>query len=307
MEISNIKQLNDKISQLNSRAAQVNNERNQNIGKRDTLIQQREKLLQQYKEKYGVELTPETLDSEIQKVMSEKEQEATKLENVLNAISSGDYSMANSLMGVKYEETVSRSSEINANLIVAETEIMHRNFSTDVQQSAEPQAEAQQTYTPQVEVAQSEPTQAEVAPPVAQPTVQQSQPSNFPFGGQASVHEVAQPSSTPQTGQVVPPPASAGQDTQGLGDMLMNMFGAEPTSTKANATDEVPPVAPPPQSVIKPPQSGNPLAQFSQPVNPNSNVGGLNLDSSPVAPPPQAGNPMAQFEHLFNGTAFNGN
>lgn len=303
MEISNIKQLNDRVTQLNSRAAQVNNERNQNIGKRDTLIQQREKLLQQYKEKYGVVLTPETLDAEIQKVMSEKEQEANKLESVLNAISNGDYSMANSLMGVKYEETVARSSEMNANLIVSETEILHRDFNTAVPQNTSQEQPVSAPAPVETPVAQPEIAQ----PEIAQPEVQQTQVGAFPFGGQASVHEVTP--STPQSAQVVPPPASAGRGTQGLGDMLMNTFGAEPIS-RGNTDDTAsvaPPVAPPPQTVVQPPQSGNPLAQFSQPVSPNNNVGGLNLDSSPVAPPPPTGNPMAQFEHLFNGTAFNGN
>ena len=68
-----INQLKATIDRLNKQSTQVNTVRNQNIGKRKTLEAQCAELFKQYSEKYGVELTQETLQGEIQRVTAEKE------------------------------------------------------------------------------------------------------------------------------------------------------------------------------------------------------------------------------------------
>lgn len=96
--MSNINELNQKIAILNADSQRVNNERAVNIGKHDTLSKQLDAAIKSYNEKYGKNITVETLEQEINAVTSAKEKEIADIEAVLNAIKSGDYSTANSLV-----------------------------------------------------------------------------------------------------------------------------------------------------------------------------------------------------------------
>lgn len=99
-----VKELMTEINALNSQVEHYNSLRSKNIGKKETLEHQCEALLKKYEETYGVHLTPETLDVEFEKVLSEKSHEAKLLSDVLDAIKAGKYDHANALMGVKADE-----------------------------------------------------------------------------------------------------------------------------------------------------------------------------------------------------------
>lgn len=99
-----VKELMAQIDSLNSQAETINANRVKNIGKKETLEAQCTNLLEQYERKFGVKLTIETLDTEFERVMAEKGQEAKLLGDVISAIQAGKYEQANAIMGVKPDE-----------------------------------------------------------------------------------------------------------------------------------------------------------------------------------------------------------
>lgn len=131
-----INQLKATIDRLNKQSTQVNTVRNQNIGKRKTLEAQCAELFKQYSEKYGVELTQETLQEEIQRVTAEKEKEVQQLSAVLSAIDSGDYAHANALMGIEYQDEALKealaNNGVSTDRVMQEQEIMSRDFNKPV-------------------------------------------------------------------------------------------------------------------------------------------------------------------------------
>lgn len=135
-----INQLKATIDRLNKQSTQVNTVRNQNIGKRKTLEAQCAELFKQYSEKYGVELTQETLQEEIQRVTAEKEKEVQQLSAVLSAIDSGDYAHANALMGIEYQDEALKealaNNGVSTDRVMQEQEIMSRDFNKPVSTGA---------------------------------------------------------------------------------------------------------------------------------------------------------------------------
>lgn len=135
-----INQLKATIDRLNKQSTQVNTVRNQNIGKRKTLEAQCAELFKQYSEKYGVELTQETLQEEIQRVTAEKEKEVQQLSAVLSAIDSGDYAHANALMGIEYQDEALKealaNNGVSTDRAMQEQEIMSRDFNKPVSTGA---------------------------------------------------------------------------------------------------------------------------------------------------------------------------
>lgn len=135
-----INQLKATIDRLNKQSTQVNTVRNQNIGKRKTLEAQCAELFKQYSEKYGVELTHETLQEEIQRVTAEKEKEVQQLSAVLSAIDSGDYAHANALMGIEYQDEALKealaNNGVSTDRVMQEQEIMSRDFNKPVSTGA---------------------------------------------------------------------------------------------------------------------------------------------------------------------------
>lgn len=135
-----INQLKATIDRLNKQSTQVNTVRNQNIGKRKTLEAQCAELFKQYSEKYGVELTQETLQEEIQRVTAEKEKEVQQLSAVLSAIDSGDYAHANALMDIEYQDEALKealaNNGVSTDRVMQEQEIMSRDFNKPVSTGA---------------------------------------------------------------------------------------------------------------------------------------------------------------------------
>lgn len=97
MSIDAIRQ---RISVINAETARLNTQRNQNIGKRETLQKQLSDAFALYEKNYGVKLTVETLQSELNSVTKKKEEELSKIEQILNLINAGDIAGANNLAGV---------------------------------------------------------------------------------------------------------------------------------------------------------------------------------------------------------------
>lgn len=173
-----INQLKATIDRLNKQSTQVNTVRNQNIGKRKTLEAQCAELFKQYSEKYGVELTQETLQGEIQRVTAEKEKEVQQLSAVLSAIDSGDYAHANALMGIEYQDEALKealaNNGVSTDRVMQEQEIMSRDFNKPVSTGAAEQM-AQRVVNSGVQGTQ---TQTQTAEPVATSTVEQTQTSS---------------------------------------------------------------------------------------------------------------------------------
>ena len=163
-----INQLKATIDRLNKQSTQVNTVRNQNIGRRTTLEAQCAELFKQYSEKYGVELTQETLQEEIQRVTAEKEKEVQQLSAVLSAIDSGDYAHANALMGIEYQDEALKealaNNGVSTDRVMQEQEIMSRDFNKPVSTGAAEQM-AQRVVNSGVQGTQQE----------AQSTVQETQ------------------------------------------------------------------------------------------------------------------------------------
>lgn len=221
-----INQLKATIDRLNKQSTQVNTVRNQNIGKRKTLEAQCAELFKQYSEKYGVELTQETLQGEIQRVTAEKEKEVQQLSAVLSAIDSGDYAHANALMGIEYQDEALKealaNNGVSTDRVMQEQEIMSRDFNKPVSTGAAEQM-AQRVVNSGVQG-----TQTQQAEPVATSTAEQTQPSSSilkPKNHASAYADVAsQLLNNPQTGadededvqvsQVVKPVAPNGVSVQ---------------------------------------------------------------------------------------------
>ena len=122
--MSNIEELNKRIANANALSEKLNRERAVNLGKRDTLKEQLETAIREYNNTYKRNLSIENIESEIKEVSDAKEKELSHLESILNAISSGNYELANQLAGVSGESptTTDVSSVINSNAGVSASE-----------------------------------------------------------------------------------------------------------------------------------------------------------------------------------------
>ena len=107
----NVEGLNSRIAVVNAESKRLNNERQVNIGKRETLTKQLNDALESYKQKYGVELTPETLEAELQRVYAEKEAKVVRLETVLNFIKNADYAGAEAFLASESQDTQEQQSQ----------------------------------------------------------------------------------------------------------------------------------------------------------------------------------------------------
>lgn len=279
MDINALKQ---KIDGLNKRSAEVNTLRNQNIGRKETLEAQFKKLIAEYKEKYGVDLTPETLDAEIQRVVAEKEAEANKIESALNCIDNGDFSHANAILGVAYEEeAIKNMGQVSKNS--AMDEIMHRDFNatpSEPTKASEFVASNGGVSAPVVQPVAQEPA------PVAQEPVQEavSEPVvvEKPVAPPVQEEPVAPP--TPPVAPSAPPvaPSAPAQPKVTSAFDFASTFEEDKV---APPTPPTPPVAP-------------------KVATPQGNPSGLNIGVAPPEPP--KAKTTASFEAMFGGTAFTG-
>lgn len=158
-------ELKAKIAQLNEAAKAINTRRQQDIGKKETLTKQIEQSIKMYNEKFGKNITIDTLEAELKKVMSDKEKEVEKVSGIITAIQAGDFNTANELAGVEVEQPKSET----ANDAYVES-VMGVSTQTAEPQVVEP---TPQPVEPQVVAPQSQTvtplTVAQTVSPVANP------------------------------------------------------------------------------------------------------------------------------------------
>ena len=92
-----VQEITQRIAAANAEVKRLNNERNVNLGKRETLTAQLNNTLAKYSQQYGVALTVDNLQTEMQRVLQEKENETTLIENMLALIKEGKYEDAERL------------------------------------------------------------------------------------------------------------------------------------------------------------------------------------------------------------------
>ena len=168
--MSNINELRQRIAVANSESKRLNSERAINLGKKDTLTKQLDTALKSYNEKYGKNITINTLNAELEAVTIAKEQEVKTIEAIIDAINNGNYEEANKLSGVvtKSEGVTPAISEPVVTQPVAPTSVTQTVAQPIAQPVVEPvtQPVVEPVTQPVVEpVMPSAPTP--VAPPVA--------------------------------------------------------------------------------------------------------------------------------------------
>lgn len=92
-----VQEITQRIAAANAEVKRLNNERNVNLGKRETLTAQLNNTLAKYSQQYGVALTVDNLQKEMHRVLQEKENETTLIENMLALIKEGKYEDAERL------------------------------------------------------------------------------------------------------------------------------------------------------------------------------------------------------------------
>ena len=105
--------ITDRILAINKQVSSINIQREKNLSTKGVYISQLEELCKTYKDKYGVELTAETIEAERQKVLQETEVEVQLLEQVISAINDNNIGRANELLGITKKE-VSQQPEVSS-------------------------------------------------------------------------------------------------------------------------------------------------------------------------------------------------
>lgn len=81
----------EELKQLNQRASALNAQRQRSLGTRDSTQQRLDQVLANYKAQHGVDLTPETLQNEYNKVYQEVQVQASNLQSTIESIERGEY------------------------------------------------------------------------------------------------------------------------------------------------------------------------------------------------------------------------
>lgn len=220
-----IEQINQRIAVANAESKRLHDERQANLGKKTTLEQQLSASLDAYNKKYGTQITVDTIEQEVSRVTSAKEQELVKVESMLSLIKAGNYAEA--------EKQISGVAQ------TTETPVAQ-----PVVQSTTPVA---QTTTPVVETVATPPV---VEAPVAQPT---TPVVNTPIVQPEVVVPVAQPiaPATPvapiMPSEPIAPPTAPIQPAvaQPVAQPKQNLTGID---ALADFTQPESPVAPPPSA-----------------------------------------------------------
>lgn len=192
-----IEEIRNRISVINSETARLNTQRNQNIGRQETLRKQLNDALDLYNKNYGVELTVDNLQSELDSVTRKKEEELNKIEQILNFIKSGNIAEANKLAGV--EDTVSQVSQTGVEPTQEPTSVVQPP-QTGVETIQEPTPVAQ---PPQLQAPLTPPMSESVAPPTAPPSMVLTGAETLDMGMPA-----LEGFTKPSLGSLTPPPTA---------------------------------------------------------------------------------------------------
>lgn len=112
--MSSIDEIIQRIAVANSESKRINEERNINIGKKETLTKQLTTAIDKYKNDYGVEISADNLNDEINRVTSIKEEEIKNIESVLSLIQEGKYVDAENIVTGNTVTTEQTSANIEA-------------------------------------------------------------------------------------------------------------------------------------------------------------------------------------------------
>lgn len=222
-----LQQINQKIAVANAESKRLNNERQVLIGKRQALEKQLSDAIAAYEKAYGVKLSPETIDTEVERVSAMKEAEVSNIETMLGLIRENRFEEAER---IAMQDSVNEADQMTQEPV--------QTFAAD-QTGVEEAGVVPPMYAPPVEVNQT-PTsvpmgfsqQHPVAPPMMPPVSQPVMPPP----------PVAQPVAPPQRASTV----SAPQRTPGLSglpiDETMDDTRPAPPPTFSRPT---PPAQPP--------------------------------------------------------------
>lgn len=262
-----INELVAKIDKANADTAEVMAQRNKNLGKKEALEKQLVSLLEAYKTKYGVELTPATLQEEIDKVSAEKASELSKTEQALSLIQEGRFNDASVLLTGEELKTVAQAEGVDAQ----EVELKHLDAPVEVENNASVNIPAP-TVVPDVNEAVS--ATAEM-PSVSAPEefgIPSAPPApSIPIGAGAE----AKPFAVPFTAPPVAPIQEKTTSSTGKTDVFSE--SDSPMSAMAGFTK---------------PNQGRPVVPPTPVVDDDEDEG--------VAPAP----PPTSFGAIFGGTAF---
>ena len=104
--MSSYNELLERIGTANAKCGKLNEELRVREGKRQAFSTQLETAIADYKAKYGVDITPATIDEELTRVSQLVEADLKDLEDLIALIESGRYDEANALVGGTEEAPV---------------------------------------------------------------------------------------------------------------------------------------------------------------------------------------------------------
>lgn len=262
-----INELVAKIDKANADTAEVMAQRNKNLGKKEALEKQLVSLLEAYKTKYGVELTPATLQEEINRVSAEKASELSKTEQALSLIQEGRFNDASVLLTGEELKTVAQAEGVDAQ----EVELKHLDAPVEVENNTSVNIPAP-TVVPDVNEVVS--ATAEM-PSVSEPEefgIPSAPPApSIPIGAGAEAKPFAVPFTAPPVAPVQEKP------TTSTGKTAVFSESDSPMSAMAGFTK---------------PNQGRPVVPPTPVVDDDEDEG--------VAPAP----PPTSFGAIFGGTAF---
>lgn len=293
MDVMNVEALNRRMEVVNSKVKQLNGTRQMNIGRLNTLQQQLQTATDNYRIKYGVDITAQNIDSELQRVVAEKERECAFLEGVFEKIDAGDFAGANAMV----EGGVAESSEVVENRQSA-VQSPHA-----VGEQA-PQSGGQVGSQAVVQAPTQAPAQAPQASQVAQAPQGVPQPSSF-----AQYTSVNQPASTGNVAGFTGMNPPQGVGLVGVPPMPQTPnVGSQSSEEQDVSAPPTPPAAPPTFAREEPKKT---LSGLDIPAPPNGGrvappptvTKGLGAASQTTASAPKAQNPTS-FGGILSGTEF---
>lgn len=233
--MSNYDELLARISTANAKCNKLNEELRVREGKRQAFSTQLESAIADYKAKYGVDLTPSTIDEELARVSQSVEVDLKDLENLIALIETGRYDEANAIVGAGAEVPV-QNVEPTAEPVHTEPVQPTTQVQSTLVQPVEPMQSAPVQPTVPVQPLQGAPSFVET--PVQSVPIQPVAPNTpvAPVHPSTPVTPVAP--STPVT-PIVPAPSS---QPNGLDGMLGGaLAGFQPASASVHPT--APPIS----------------------------------------------------------------
>ena len=170
--MSSYNELLERIGTANAKCGKLNEELRVREGKRQAFSTQLETAIADYKAKYGVDITPATIDEELARVSQSVEADLKDLEDLIALIESGQYDEANAFVGGAKE--ASEQTTPVAEEPVQSTPVATEPVQTTPVQTTEPVQPVQSTPVQPVQSAPVQPVQsAPVQPVVSQPVAAQ--------------------------------------------------------------------------------------------------------------------------------------